>query len=255
MFLRTFLALLRLLYNKVMGQNKNASFDSRFMTDRVIQVYTGSSPTVSKGDGVYVEIPTTDVLPEGERCIWVGLWSKDGTNWVPIGGPTFTSGYVTEWLVTAQSDAGKIILSVANVRDDTARSIQYKVAIMLKDNNSVVRATNLPLKPSLDSRYTFQKIAFSGFPTVSVGASTTSTTTITHNLGYVPVVRAFLQYVSNGDGVVLGQVFDMATSNTPNLACYIKATDTDVSFVLDNSGNVLTGGGTFLLHYRIYYDD
>lgn len=148
----------------VQTTNASQSFTTGFSDTCLFQgIFSVDSGASWNDFGVYIPNLTTAGQPVLQTVTCQG--------WVTAGG-TFTA-YGTNWWDLVHSNG-------------TAYTIQYKVAFFARDDQGPITPipTNEIIKYS--SGYNFQKIFTNGS-----FANTSGTTTITHNLGYVPNVRAW----------------------------------------------------------------
>lgn len=111
---------------------------------------------------------------------------------------------------------------------------------------------------TFDSRLNYQKIYLEGSVNLSVAnPSTRTSTTITHNLGYIPNVRVWFL---NGDGKISTAVSDAAGSNLYPLtaaytqqSCYYMANSTTLTITYARGVTTGTTRST-TVYYRIYLD-
>lgn len=110
-----------------------------------------------------------------------------------------------------------------------------------------------PKKLQFYTLFNYQKVAEAGGDTLSIGIGATATKTVTHNLGYIPTVRAFYE---NEDGwlmpVVRNQYIDGSSSLQVNPVGQVWLTTTTAVIELTNNGS---GSVNTPVYWRIYYDD
>jgi len=110
-------------------------------------------------------------------------------------------------------------------------------------DQDVVTATDDQL--IFNSSQNVLKVVSTGTVTMSVPAlSQLNTTTVTHNLGYVPAVISFIKNPSGTYRQMPFTYWDRATNTTLAVA-WADASTTDVTFNLDNNSIALIGDYTF----------
>jgi len=126
----------------------------------------------------------------------------------------------------------------------TARTVHYKIVMYARNGQGKIIPETIPNKFQFTTKDRWiQKIARKGEIPFNIVAYTDQSTTVTHNLGYVPKVEMF--YYRYGSP---GTLF-------PAWATYrleARVTETDVTFLIlgDQSFEDATGQ----IEYRIYYE-
>lgn len=109
-----------------------------------------------------------------------------------------------------------------------------------------------------DTRDNYQKIYLDDSVTLSVANPNTSTsTTISHNLGYHPNVRVWFTtasgYISTAVSDAAASALNFLNSEYTNRACHYKTTTTGLVLTLYRGVTVGTTR-TATIYYRIYLD-
>lgn len=224
----------------------------KYRIDNIIGIHTGSfgisAPTSSSGPITATQSFTTGF---SDTCLFQGIFSTDsGATWNDFGAnkPNLTTpGDPVLDTVTCQgwvTPTGVFTAQGLNFFDfthnvGTAYTIQYKVVFFAKDNQRAI--TPLPTNEILkyNSGFNYQKIYLSGTFTNNTGSSTT----IAHNLGYVPKVRAWF----------ISTTLSVANS----LFSYDWAGQGGYNITVDNSNatfDAIVGDGATTVIYRIYLD-
>lgn len=232
--------------------------------DQIIGIHSGSfsitAATAVSGPKFASDPFTTGF---GDSCFFQGIFSVDGgASWNDFGvyRPVLTTpGQPVLQTVTCYGMVGPTgIFTASGVNwwdivhaTSSAYTIQYKVAFIAKDTQGSITPISTNENLYYWSKYNFQKIFLS-----SSFSSTTGTTPITHNLNYVPKVRAFFSPTStanNADGVSV-LAGSIVTLDNYQYATNVYVNTTQASFT-DVSTTVsprTTRSGT--MFYRIYLD-
>lgn len=222
----------------------NIAFSSAFPTDKIVEVYEGSfaaaAATTVSGLWKRHDIPHSFGRPLFTKL----LWSLDNSSFND-GGATNDSGYVISY---SDSDnvyvfttilTGTIYYKIAGFWIDNYDATNPSVEINANDSSSVW----------FDSRLNYQKIALQGEYTHPAGNSNTEV--ISHNLGYRPNVRV---YVETLPGEVWQAQFGGASypwAYTTNMVeASIQIGDNDIT--IDTYAYVGTPDSR--VWYIIYYD-
>ena len=235
--------------------------------DQIIGVFSGSlslgAPSASPG---YTTASDPKAHNFGDSCYFQGIFSTDGgTTWNDFGAQTpnlaapFPQFQTVD--VEAYSDGTNLNVQAVNWYDvshglGTARTAAYKVYALAKNTMALPItpiATNQKLAYS--SAVNFQKIFLKDSVSISVsGGSSGSSAPITHNLGYVPRIRAFFIDSSN-QAFALNQWKPLVSGGSPQTVPQIEAhiTTTMLTFSYDGTGlGAPSLSGT--IDYRIYLD-
>lgn len=226
-----------------------------YRVDQIIGIHSGS---------FVVSAPTPGTSPTsasdtfntgfGDTCLLQGIFSVDsGATWNDFGAfkPDLTTpAQPVLQTVTCQggvTPAGVLTVFATNYYDNVhsvgaAYTVQYKVVLLAKDTQGTI--TPLPTNEVLyySSSFNYQKIFMSGTFANDTGAPTT----ITHNLGYVPKVRAWGTSTLNTAPFVTGSVYSYDFFGTSNFN--VEVNTTTATF------DAITGFGTVNISYRVYLD-
>lgn len=234
-----------------------------FPIDRIIGTTSGSfsvsAPSASPG---FTTNTATFVTGFGDTCYFQGIFSTDGgTTWNDLGvyQPDLTSPaapVLQTVTCEAYMNGGTLTLVGKNWYDlvhstSSAYTIQYKVFFIAKNTQGSLTPLTSSQKIFYSSAYNFQKIDFVG----SFAVSTSASTTVSHNLGYVPKVRAwFVPTNATGgiEGIYTVPAGSMMTLDWFNASVQVNATNVVFSIVLDNSSPTVGIPGT--MEYRVYLD-
>lgn len=211
-------------------------FTSVYPIDNVLSIYSGSITIPVRTDPVNTVTLQTNL---GDSCFYAGVFSVNGssTEFINIGGRKYYddgAGAYTEYGVEAYSTSSGIVIST-RTNDTSAHSCTFKVASIAKPDQGVVDLTTQTaptIENFLSSDNTYLQIAQDYHEPYSITTSYSNTLTIPHNLGYVPVVRAFAEVDSklwdlSQSGAVLYQSgFTYLTAeiilDTTNVYIYFK---------------------------------
>lgn len=237
-----------------------------YKVDQIIGIKTGSFSIAAATLGSQEKFATdTFDTGFGDSCFFQGIFSTDsGASWNDFGvyRPNLTTpGQPVLQTTTCYgivSPTGVFTAAGVNWWDivhatSSVYTIQYKVAFIAKDTQGAITPITTNETVYYSSRYNYQKY----LPSLSSSfSSTTGSTPITHNLGYVPKVRGFFSPTStsnNADGISItaGSIvtldhYQYATNVYVNTT---QATFTDVSTSVSPRATV---NGT--VFYRIYID-
>jgi hypothetical protein len=131
----------------------------------------------------------------------------------------------------------------------TNRDFEYKIVLFSKNQQGEL--TPIPTEESqrYSSQYNFQKIYMQDEIPFNLTSGASQSSTIIHDLGYEPKVRAWF---NTGSRIYpIQYVVGTLVSNQYNIECRI--TDTTVQFFIDAARSGLTQTGN--IEYRIYLDD
>jgi len=244
------------------------AFASSIPTDLMLGSFSGSLSSPSPGSTLFPSKTSTSVtITTGisEKTLFQGVFSTDGgTTWCDfnsnIAARLGSFSNLQTQMMYGYSKANSLTLTADNwnVTSDgthwngSAYTFMYKVVLFNRPGQGDV--TPQPLVESLNfsAQYNYQKIfRDSTFDfTFPVG---TNTATITHNLGYVPKFRCYIDNFSSGLAPDNAALMDYGyfISQFSIFQCY--ADTTTIKYFVDNSGGVSALTGT--LYTRIYYHD
>lgn len=234
-----------------------------YKIDQIIGIKTGSfNIGVPVAGPPVITAGTAFTTGFGDNCFLQGIFSTDGgLSWNDFGTyrPDLTTAFPTLQTVTCYgyvSASGVFQPTGVNWYDTNhaigrAYTIQYKVFFIAKDTQGAITPIGTSEILYYTSAFNYQKIYLS-----NNYSSTTGTSVIAHNLGYVPKVRTFFSPTStqnNADGVsipagamVTLDHYQYATNVQPDTA---NLTITDVSTSV-TPRTTINGQ----VYYRIYLD-
>lgn len=229
-------------------------FNTEYEIDKIIATYSGtiaSSAPTSGGGSTTASASHTHGF--GDSTYYQGVFSVDGgTTWndfgadIPYTGGTYLAIQTVEVDAVVTTTAATVTVTnfydYANSRG-VAYTVQYKLYLMAKNTMaSPITPSNQVENTNFDTRLNYQKVAFSGSTTLNVSAGSTGSTSVAHNLGYVPNVRAF--WFDSGSSTTCRSIRNYAQ---------VKIGTSNVTFYTDQGGFSGFGvNGT--IQYRIYYD-
>jgi len=226
-----------------------------YKIDQIIGIHSASfsisAPTPGPGSPATASDPFDTGF--GDTCLFQGIFSVDGgTSWNDFGSYKPDLSTPTQPVlqtVTCQgwvTPAGVFEAYAQNFYDivhatGTAYTVDYKVAFLSKDDQEAI--TPIPTNEVLNylSSFNYQKI-FDGDRFANGGVPTV----VSHNLGYVPKVRAWGTSTLGGAPFPTGSMLSYDWFGDSNFN--IKVSTTDVTF------EAITGYGTVNIDYRIYLD-
>lgn len=234
-------------------------------TDKILGVYTGTLSVAAPTAGQIV-LYTEQTQPTGfgDSTLTEAIYSTDGgVTWNDDNMTTPNLSLATPIVqtldVTSFSDAnGNIGIATANWYSATlgagvAYTIQYKIFALAKQNQGVLTPSITNYRLNYSSADNYLKINSQGISPQSLGIGINNTLTDTHNLGYVPTARAYIEYASTGRTWPATRnqypATGLGTSNNP-IQTSIRPDTSKVDYVMVNSGSATT----FNLHYRSYLD-
>lgn len=233
-------------------------------TDQIIGIFTNtlslSVPSVSPG---YVIVTDPKAHNFGDSCYFQGIFTTDGgTTWNDFGAqtPNLTAPNPQFQTVDVMcyTDTTNINIYATNWYDlahssSAARTVTYKLYALAK-NTMALPLTPLPTNDIIlySSDYNFQKIYLKGPSSFNVSAGTAGGSSVTHNLGYIPKVRAFYSPASSPTQVYSTSQSTIPPTTSPQIETRISTTD--VIFFSDQTNAIsgVTINGT--IDYRIYLD-
>lgn len=230
------------------------AYTTLFETDKIIGVYTG---TISVNGPTALEQILTNSAAHttgfGDSCYFEGIFSIDnGTTWNDFnayppdlstpGMPVFQ----TYTVYANVSSSGIVTITAENNYDNvhassTNRTYLYKIYLIAKNDQGEIEPLTSTIETNFDSRYNYHKIYTQGRVVHNTTSGSTTTTTVSHPLGYVPKVKAW--YVTSTGAVYhpSGQVF-----------VEVRVSNTSVVFRTDNALATTASG---YIDYRIYYEN
>lgn len=224
----------------------NTAFTSTKPADKIVGVYEGSFDTTSGvvpliggyiGYTSFAHTFTRPVFTKLQTSFDQVNWRDENSN------QAYSISYSTstEIFVLHAPDNGTVYYRVIAFWIDDYDSTNPSVAPTVGSQSNIY----------FDSRLNYQKIAFQDEVTIPA-ATITQTDTITHNLGYKPNVRV---YVESYPGEVWPATYGGITGNYWDYSFSMVQSEVKV---YDNTVDILSGGGLSApearMWYRIYYD-
>lgn len=236
-----------------------------YKIDQIIGIYTGSFIVGSPPIGGSSTASDTFTTGFGDSCLFQGIFSIDaGSSWNDFG--TYRPNLTTAGQPVLQTTTCYGMVSPTGVFTATAKNwydnvhasgasytVRYKVLFIAKETQGIITPIATSEILYYTSKYNYQKyLPANG----SSFASTSGTTTIAHNLGYVPKVRAWFSPTStsnNADSISI-PAGSIVTLDNYQYATNVYANATSVIFT-DVSPSVsprVSVNGT--MYYRAYID-
>lgn len=226
--------------------------------DQIIGITTG---TLTTGTPTAPSSPATATANfahgYGDSAYFAGIFSADGgTTWNDFGAmiPVISLGFPVLQTVdcNAVCDPTNLTITASSYYNFVAgtgapATVTYKVYLFAK-NTMAEPVEPLPTAEILqyNSVFNYQKIFMRGTANLTVTIGNTGSTTILHNLGYIPKVRAFR---TNSSAPTILRPLSEGLVSDPQA----HITSTDLSFTADETGlsgiNLNTD-----IEYRIYLD-
>lgn len=256
--------------DNLLANYSKVEYTSYYQSDMIIGIHSGSFTVAAPSVGSNTTNTDTFTTGFGTSCYFQGIFSTDGgTTWndfgvyIPnlttAGQPVFQTvtcrGYITSSGVFTAVGINWYDLVHSS---GTSKTIQYKVAFFAKQNQGSISPLSYVQKAQFDSRLNVQKIYLRG----TFAASTTSNTTITHSLGYIPKVRSFFEPTSSTAGVEgvatmpagAMATLDWFTGAGSGLSADVEITTTTAVFTPLQSSASTPNGIAGTQHYLIYLD-
>jgi hypothetical protein len=233
----------------------------RYQTDKIIGAFSDSFTIPASSAFTPSQATKTHNTGFGESCLPIGIYSTDsGTTWNDMG-VIVPSGalFQTEECTASVSPTGVVTVLGTNWYDTTsfsgdgrpAKTVMYKIWLLAKKDQGVITPlpiTTMPLYHS--SRFNYQKImpGGDGSKTLSVSAGNVGQESISHNLGYVPNVRTWV----DDSGTIRMNVSHAMSGLTTFIAPEIRLDNNDMIIYRDNGFSFSSYSVNIL--YRIYLD-
>jgi hypothetical protein len=232
--------------------------------DNIIGIHTGSftstAPTLL---GQFTNDTDTFDTGFGDTCLFQGIFSVDGgSTWNDLGvyiPDLSTPAQPVLQTVTCQAyikDDGTLYAVSSNWYDNvhstsSAYTVDYKIVLLAKDSQGSIMPLSTSQILAYQSAYNFQKVDVKG----SFAVSTSATTTITHDLGYIPNVRCWFAPTNTtmgSDGIYTLPAGALMTLDWFYAKTNVTVDTTTANFspVVDNTASGIDG----TMYYRIYLD-
>lgn len=230
----------------------SVAFTSLYPVDKVLNIYTGTITIPVRTDSANTVVINTGV--EGP-VFFAGIFTIDGSDtYTDLGGVEFFDdgvGAYTEFGLDGKSADGTLTLTTVT-SDVFTHTCDYKVFTFAQSEQGLftLEGENRPtILENLSNSRNYQKIYTDTKQPHTVTTAATSSYTVSHDLGYVPSVRAFIE--------VSGVLYDVAAGPTINTVgfnncfCELRVSSTDVTvFFINNTGASVDT----TIHTRIYAD-
>lgn len=227
------------------------NFYSGYPTDNIINILKGNITAAGTSTAVLGATLNTAI---NDTTLYVGVFSIDeSADYQNLG--TLNNDNSPVIGLAAVSQANGLLLYYWN-SDSVSHTLSYEVALIAKSTQGFITPQLVGNDIYINSvSNNYQKIAFEPVQLISVtGGGSASTPVITtigvsHNLGYFPTVRAF---IDNGTKLtdVLFYPFGVLLG-TSGITCVTSIGATNVTFTFSNPNS---GAQTYNLTTRIYYD-
>lgn len=245
---------------------ESVHFGTTFDIDKVLGTFSGTitspAPTASPGSTwTPADIPTG--IPE--TTLWHGIFSTDGgVTWNNFNSE-INRGATTQTITCyGVSQAGNFKIIARNMYDYNigagyAYTVLYKIVLFAKSTQGSITPQPIGSDLYFDSRYNYHKIALDGTTSMVVAAYGGRTTvTIPHNLGRIPRVKLYYEFLTTSGAPYLGQpsqiigIYDHGLIIGGDAYCSMDMDATNIYITKDNgSAEVMN----ILVHYRVYYDN
>lgn len=239
------------------------AFASSIPSDLILGTYTGSFVAAAPATIPFTKTSTNFTINTGisEKTFFLGIFSTDGgTTWVDFNSniPNISNPSVVALqtqMLYGRSKPNTLVLTADNwsyyngsTTTSAAYTFQFKVVVYARPDQGNVTPQPVTQSLNFSTVYNYQKIfRDSVFPfTLPIG---TSTLTLTHNLGYIPKIRGYIDNFSYATDTAALYDFGYFSSQTL-FDLYIDTTS--VKYFFDNSSGV--GNMTGTIYTRIYFD-
>lgn len=244
-------------YETFIANTSKTAYSSLWDMDKIIGTgsgsFTATAPTA-------ISTPTTSTMAYattiGANYYFQGIYSIDsGASWNDFGSqvPNLTTPgspvFQTIDVVGIVGSAGTFTVAAFNYWDlvhgtGSAKTVMWKAIFFSKNEQGAINP-QLIADPTLFTSVArnYQKVAIKDKVAFNVTSGVGKTAVVNHDLGYIPMVRAFYVAATPSvrvDGLWAG--YRIAT----------QITATTVSFVLDANYSVNTATG--FIEYKVYYD-
>lgn len=241
----------------------DVAFASSIPTDLILGTYTGTiispAPAATPFTKTTTELAITTNIPES--TFFQGIFSIDGgTTWVDFNGqiPNLTTpsmAALQTQMMYGHSAPGTLTLAADNwsyyngtTTTSAPYTFLYKVVIFARPGQGDITAQPVVNPLNFSTAYNYQKISRDSAASITIPVGT-ATVNVSHNLGYVPKIRHYIENLSVAPTTDLYDFGYFASSDT-RFNCSIDTTT--VHYFFDNSDGV--GDMTAKLYTRIYYD-
>jgi hypothetical protein len=242
------------------------AFASSIPTDLLLGTFSGSVVATAPSVGFFPTKTTATVtIPTGinEKTLFQGVFSIDGgTTWCDFNSnKSITLGSVSNLqtqMMYGTSKPGILTLNADNwsVTSDavnysgSAYTFMYKVVLFARANQGDISAQPVVQQRNFSSFTNYQKIYRDTVANVSFPAGTASTGTITHDLGYVPKIRSYVDNFSKASDTTA--LYDFGYFLSQFVIYQIYMDTSKIYYYVDNTAGVSPATGTF--YTRIYFN-
>lgn len=241
-------------------------FDSLLATDRILGTYTGTINSPAPAAIAFTKTSTSTTITTNipERTFFQGIFSIDGgVTWLDFNSqiPNITvpsRPALQTQMLYGYSLEGSLVITADNwsyYNGTTTTSASYlfvyKVALFARPNQGDITAQPVVQPLNFNTKYNYQKISRDSVGSVTI-PTTTATITITHNLGYIPKIRHYVDnFIYSGLGG--NNLYDLGYFASQFVGINVYIDTTTVYYFIDNSyvGSVPI---TTTFYTRIYYD-
>lgn len=238
-------------------------FSSALPIDKVIATFTGSftvpAPTSDEFEKIVSHSISTKIP---ESTFFQLIYSIDGGTTWSDSGFSVRRGGSDSFYVIGRSNADTFTVMAFNRFDYSAnigftRTMQYKLVLFEKTDQGEIPQGQYGGKTYFDSRLNYQKIKLSEARAFSVANNSSAGYDFTHNLGYIPRVRVFIEtnnsFVNMPAGMYNFMPYSRKVFSADNTQIApVSMSNTNLNVRIANLG----GGGSIsgTLHARVYYD-
>lgn len=160
-------------------------------------------------------------------------------------------------MMYGRSKAGTLTLTADNWSyyngvgtTSAAYTFLYKVVIFARPGQGDITPQPVVQELNFSTAYNYQKIKRdSGPAAISIPAGATANVDVTHDLGYIPKIR---HYIENFSYAATTDLYDFGYFASQYILFNCSIDTTKVRYFFDNSGGA--GAMTFNIYTRIYYD-
>lgn len=211
----------------------------QYQFDKIIGILTGSFVAASGS----VTTTNSQLTGFNDSCYFQGIYSVDsGTTWNDFGSDIADATVGLNALDVTGQSSGNVFSVVAFNINTTTYNIQYKVALIAKNNQGFI--TPIPTSEILyyESTQNYPKIYLPGTVIYTTTSGVQFSSIVSHNLGYIPKVSAWMENFI-GAGII---------SSIGGIAPTIQIDTSNVTFFTDA---FLATSQSSLINYRIYLDN
>lgn len=240
------------------------AFTSLIPTDLILGTYTGSLLSTAPTATLFPAKTTSSAtIATGipEKTFFQGVFSTDnGVTWVDFNSNKVltlgTFANLQTQMMYGVSQAGTLTLNADNWNQTAngssytanAYTFLYKVVLFAMPGQGNVTPQLVGQATNFNAKYNYQKIFRDSKFDFNLPIGTTSSV-ITHNLGYIPKIRTYVNDLSFHTSTGL---YDFGYFISQYTIFQITITTTKITYFIDNSSGATNMTGT--MYTRIYYD-